>query len=379
RARALRVTCRPPPRARRPPPCPAPCPAPPLTCPGSEKQTDESCIKSDRITDNRVRGCGEDRDRVARRLAAAELARRRRYEREAAADAAPRPAPRPARRPRPATDGRRYAVLPPSTPRSAASDRRVELVPDGECQIRNETHLDPCAHRPRILLEIERSKPSPESTAQTSKGSTPSTTPPRRLASRIMDGLKRTTSGTGRPERRRSKNRNRTSDDAEWCENLPKPVTVPPPCREPTLLERLRSRGSPRCNEKSSPRGKRCLHTSRDLKEDHPTPLLDRNSKGSDISAVASRLKSDFDRLNTMLSTRNRLKETERRRSVHGEECKLLNESSRISAAGRLDVPIPPGASNVCIDVALQNVCSAPIVRSKSQNEKTQNTGAKLR
>ncbi|KAF9819826.1 hypothetical protein SFRURICE_004180 [Spodoptera frugiperda] len=65
-----------------------------------------------------------------------------------------------------ATDGCTYAVLPPSEcapapprcgpGRTPPPPRCVELAPDDACRIRDDAHLDPCAHRPRIMIEIDR-------------------------------------------------------------------------------------------------------------------------------------------------------------------------------------------------------------------------------
>lgn len=113
--------------------------------------------------------CGAGQDRVARRLAEAAAERRADYEREAAEREPSLPAPfapytlgedRVCTR---ATDGREYAL--PCAPRPLGrcssdgvppSPRCVPLRQTDACRVRSNDHLDPCAHRPRVFVEIDR-------------------------------------------------------------------------------------------------------------------------------------------------------------------------------------------------------------------------------
>ena len=117
-----------------------------------------------------------NQDPVALRLQVAAAARRAAYECEVACRAAAPPAAptcdvpyalageRECAR---ATDGCTYAVLaePPASPRcgpcrTPPPPRCVELAPDDACRIRGDVHLDPCAHRPRVMIQIDRSAPA---------------------------------------------------------------------------------------------------------------------------------------------------------------------------------------------------------------------------
>lgn len=153
---------------------------------------------------------------MAKRLAAAANARRLQYEEEVrelacGCNLAPEPvpyAPGAARDCLRATDGRSYAL--PCALRAAArcgpgrkppAPEPVPLASDPTCRLT--THPNPCAHRPRVFLEVDHDPPAPPPPATPLPSSLPSPAepcgcgpsaanapPPRGLAERIVAGLR---------------------------------------------------------------------------------------------------------------------------------------------------------------------------------------------
>ncbi|XP_052747247.1 translation initiation factor IF-2-like isoform X2 [Bicyclus anynana] len=171
-AAGLRVTCCPAGRGARPP-CARPPPPPPLACSDLARTEDPQGSAPDAATAGGG-ACGARLDLVARRLAAAERARRAAYENELAARqprvAPPRRAYRlaAARECLRATDGRRYSVRDAAAParcgpgRQAPAPRAVLVEPFDACRPSLDRRPDPCAHRPKIFLEVDRaSAPAP--------------------------------------------------------------------------------------------------------------------------------------------------------------------------------------------------------------------------
>ncbi|KAJ0181518.1 hypothetical protein K1T71_002240 [Dendrolimus kikuchii] len=333
-ARALRVVCCPPARSRRPP-CPDPVPEPPLTCDRANITRPVARVGCELHDDNetasiREGGCGEENDRVARRLAAAELARRRDYEREVAAEeAAPRPAapaatysPGTERECAVATDARQYTVQPTragervhcGAGRRPPAPRCVTLTPDRGCQIYDGSRVDPCAHRPRVLLEVDRrgddSLPDPRSENR-----------------RTLAAL---TSVTG----------SHPVGVQNWCNDPPKRITEPVRCRPQTLVERLRSRATV---SKKPPSG-RNLHTST------AHLRVSEKSNGGKCTPTGDDKKTGTtaDVVTTIMSDRSRLKEAGQGRVVPRPG------RPRSTSGGRLDLDIPEGARRVTVAVSLE-------------------------
>ncbi|KAL0803262.1 hypothetical protein ABMA28_017263 [Loxostege sticticalis] len=335
-------------------------------------------------------GCGTDRDRVARRLSLAERERRLDYEREVAArpstyvrKAPPAPytlgAERECAR---ATDGRSYAVKcerAPSAPcgpgRTPPPPRCVELVRDTECAIRNNVHLDPCAHVPRTIIDIDRSadrpastpaapayptSPAPVSASRASSYPTsacPGQSPPtKNLTSRIMEKLSLTRNSPGAScpksshEPKCETTGARRAGDTGWCQTQPKPAQVPPCCREPTTMEKIKRRGPGPCSrEKRGPSGRRTFHSSAcSGRATAPAACGDGGGK-KDPDKSVSKGNADAESLKKVLKERDSLQEAGQGRVVTN----VGNKSKQNTASGRLDIPIPVGAQNIRVRVSL--------------------------
>ncbi|KAJ8725980.1 hypothetical protein PYW07_000678 [Mythimna separata] len=172
------VCCAPPPGS--PPPCPPPPPSCPLTCQNARAVCDQNCVPSNEAclahSPEELYGY---QDAVAQRLERARGVRRAHYAWTVAWRAAASPAPCPCPAPYAlrgerqcarATDGCTYAVLREhSAPeparcgpgRAPPPPRCVELAPDNACRMQSQAHVDPCAHRPRVVIDIDRSCSTP--------------------------------------------------------------------------------------------------------------------------------------------------------------------------------------------------------------------------
>nr|XP_013189547.1 unnamed protein product [Amyelois transitella] len=260
RAEAVKVTCCPPPAGQRPP-CPTCPPNPPLTCSkrkfstlgSKQNSTQKSCIPKEPV--NKCSdSCGNENDRVERRLQAEEQVRREDYEREVSERKQPCEPPARAQyclgnefECATATDGRQYAVLcgkETPVPRCGPGRRPpppqcVELIADGPCTIQEGNHMDPCAHRPRTLVQIDRSHAVTDNTAIN-------------MAKKVDDI----------PAQTISKQQCDKKCDVKSCEiKISKPPPAQP-CRQPTVTESLRERGPGPCsyNRPGQPQT-RSLHT----------------------------------------------------------------------------------------------------------------------
>ncbi|KAJ8729778.1 hypothetical protein PYW08_001359 [Mythimna loreyi] len=189
--RGSRVVCCAPAQGS-PPPCPRAPATCPLTCQNATR--DQNCVSSSQACLGHVQSpetlpneysC--DQDPVARRLQVANGVRRAHYERSVARRAAACPAPCPCPAPYAlagqrecarATDGSVYTVLRDAAAgrarcgpgRAPPPPRCLQLAPDDACRIKSNEFLDPCAHRPRVILEIDRSCSSPEPCAPSGGG-----------------------------------------------------------------------------------------------------------------------------------------------------------------------------------------------------------------
>ncbi|XP_022112338.2 uncharacterized protein LOC110991318 [Pieris rapae] len=301
-----KVCCAPPSGLR--PPCPPTEPPCALTCENTSK------VVKPTVEPRQVVGCGVQLDRVAQRLAAAEHRRREEYELEARQLSQSHPSPIPtehynlrgeqhcAR----ATDGHDYICAQTPTPTRTCVNgvppppMPVPLKSSKGCEIQRSHHLDPCAHKPRVFVEIDRSA-TIKSNEKTSadKSATNST-----CARKQCQENKRV-----------------------WCKSPPRLANVPPPCREPSLVERLR-RGIGGTDGKPS---HRALHTCPDtVSGSVNTPQSDK------ISAI--------------------LKETENyEESGRGRTVGLINNNATVKKSnfGSLELQIPSEAEAVRVSVTL--------------------------
>ncbi|XP_026738173.1 uncharacterized protein LOC113501273 [Trichoplusia ni] len=274
--------------------------------------------------------CGE-LDPVARRIMLAKRVRQAEYEREVVVRASKRcfePAPpvpgfslgaeRECAR---ATDGCTYTMRAVHAPRTRCGPGRtpppprcVELVPDDGCRIRGDSHLDPCAHRPRVMIEIDRSVNTDISLKRPSADHSPSKPMP----------------GPGSGPRPCPVGKARVVP--KWCADPPRPAPSPPCCRRPSLVERLRAR-SASCPP--DPRCKRRLHTTSVVlgKTSKPVPS---NSSG----------------LDAILQNKKNLKEAGIGRFVK-DECGQAAPSRQRAPAGKLELRLPPGTERVAVHVSL--------------------------
>nr|XP_049708355.1 uncharacterized protein LOC110383186 isoform X2 [Helicoverpa armigera] len=328
--RARRVLCCAPPASRRPP-CAPRLPACALTCDSQLPKLKTSSRTSSRdpfrITST---DCEVDQDPVAERLKLAKRAQRAEYEREVSERAARAP---PAAPPRDlyrlsgerecarATDGCVYAVLPdapapPAASTRAAAPRRcgpgrepppprcVQLAHDDACRIKGDAHLDPCAHLPRVMVEIDRSS----NHVATSKPATPK-------------------SSTGEGSR---------SAHPSWCADPPKPASPPPRCRRPTIVERLRS-------HRPESRTERRIHTS-------VSALVNQKSGNSNSSGWKE-----------MLHKKKQLKVAGVGRVA---VCTRAAGKQAPPPGGELQLRVPPGTTRVAVRVSLHAApgaaCPAP-------------------
>ncbi|CAK1550177.1 unnamed protein product [Leptosia nina] len=333
--RAVRVVCCAPPASKRPP-CPETPPACALTCQNRQFTKDarreghsDPCKREDRGE------CSTRLDHVASRLAAAEKVRRTNYESEAARHATGPVSPSPAiphytlageRTCARATDGRDYMCQKtPNAPRACSADRTppppepVGLASSEGCDVQGGRRLDPCAHRPRVFVEIDRSA--------NAKATKSDSVTKESLTTRLFNTMKLKKSTQSACPRRKCKEEN------DWCETPPRLGAVPLRCRESSLAERLHRR-RPR-DQRDTPRS---LHTS----------------AHADFSRiVASPIKNEpsFDKISVILREREAFLESGRGRSVGlvDDERRMSKKSHR----GSLELPVPFGAGAVKVRVTL--------------------------
>ncbi|XP_045516103.1 uncharacterized protein LOC123709055 [Pieris brassicae] len=314
---AVRKVCCAPPSGLRPP-CPPPEPPCALTCDNTSKITNVT------VEPRQVVGCGVQLDRVAQRLAAAKQRRREQYEEEARrlshsqSHLSPIPAEpynlKGVQHCARATDGHDYicaqtptptrtcvnGVPPPPTP--------VPLKSSKDCEIQRNHHLDPCAHKPRVFVEIDRSA-TIKSTEKTS--------------------AEKASESSTRARKQCKENKK------EWCKSPPQLANVPPPCREPSLVERFR-RGIGGTDSKPS---HRALHTRPDT--------------GSLLAAFVvpcSEKTPQSDKLSAILKETEKYEETGRGRTIG-----LINNNAKVAKSnfGSLELQIPSEADAVRVSVTL--------------------------
>ncbi|XP_028165240.1 max-binding protein MNT-like [Ostrinia furnacalis] len=389
-AAAVRVCC--PPPAGRAPPCPPPPCSPPLTCGAATEPIPKKCVTAE--------GCGFRRDRVAERLSIAKRERRLDYEREVAARPSNVvPAPPPAgyslgaeRECARATDGRNYALTCERAPpapcgpgREPPPPRCVELVRDAECTIRRGAHVDPCAHVPRTIIDIDRSArpaappaaPPPASPARASPAAARPSAPDRsslktNMASRIMERLSLSrTSDASCPKSSCGAKCETTgahrAGDTGWCHTQPKPNPAIPVCREPSFNEKLKRRTPSRCSQKKKETdGRRSIHSSARSHSAAPSALGD-CQKGQDESVLTSPSKktADTESLKKALKERDTLQEAGRGRIVTDKG--QTQKDAQNTVSGSLDIPVPTGAQNVSIRVSLDGAQTSCKINCKPQ------------
>ncbi|KAJ2944405.1 hypothetical protein O0L34_g3742 [Tuta absoluta] len=370
RVQALRVTCCPPPRGMRPP-CAPPLSACALDCtqarPTKERNMTASCVL--------YKNCDEKLDRVAARLAASKEWRRQEYMREVR-ERRPPPPPRnaPYRLPAErecarASDGRTYTIAdsppePPAGPitvsracgpcREPPPPKCIEIIPDNKCQIRGPGYVDHCAHKPRVIVSIDRSKtrdtnaPASKSSACNQHASAGG------ITSRIMksfnlnkgEGGESSSNSATRPSAK-TKGPAQYAGDTGWCGKV-QPVAAPTRCRPPTQEERLQRRvcRDIPCGQQTKPPHARNLHTS---------AATSAKEAPKDMKSMVAKTKANMEKLEKMLANRASYKEAAKGRVV---DCVLKVDSP---ATGGLELPVPPGAATIRVNVSLdpaKNACS---------------------
>ncbi|KAH9636228.1 hypothetical protein HF086_007180 [Spodoptera exigua] len=194
-----------------------------------------------------------------------------------------------------------YAVLPPAggpaarcgPARRPPPPRCVQLAPDDACRIRRDAFLDPCAHRPRTIVDVDRS-----ASAEPARPPAPRAPVPK----------------TG------------DAPAPSWCANPPPPAAVPPRCRRPTIVERLRSR----LPESSSDRR---IHTS------------------TTSSKAGKCAKSTTGGLESVLRSKQQLKAAGLGRVVVDSEAGCKEKKA---TGGRLELSVPAGTQRVAVRVSLE-------------------------
>ncbi|CAH2105166.1 unnamed protein product [Euphydryas editha] len=349
--RGLRVVCCAPP-ARRRPPCATPDSPSPLTCQNNPNQGKRSANCSGDLKGD----CGAPLDRVAMRLAAAERIRRLDYEREVAERTPP---PAPVTEPYKlggelqclrAIDGRDYTVSTSRSPPSRCSSNRdppppcpIDLKPSDKCEISRGYHVDPCEHRPRIFVEIDRSsnvqlsapeKLSDDITA-TSKPPIKPSSSAGRFTTRILESLKRSGNSVCPRQTNSEKSITRSVDDS-WCANLTPPKSVPVRCKEQSLTERLRQRPGGKSGTHCNPQRNMHSKTSN-------TPCSSKTNAGLQENIKQYKPSPSW-------HERAKLKEAGQGRVVTVDHKEKIN---RKIGAGGLELNIPPSTEAVRVRVSL--------------------------
>lgn len=224
-----------------------------------------------------------------------------------------------------ATDGCTYAVLsercaraPPrrcGPGRTPPPPRCVELAPDDACRIGGDAHLDPCAHRPRVMIEIDRS------------ACTTSTSPPPSCLQTNSSSCTTTASAKAAPcTMSTSPTASNPQTNSSLCTVQTAPSCVTARCRRPTIVERLRTR-LPDCQNK------RLTHTSVTLFK-----------AGKSLSSVAGGLED-------MLRSKKQLKEAGLGRVMTDAGAGRANHEK--PPDGRLELSVPPGTERVAVYVSM--------------------------
>ncbi|OWR49678.1 hypothetical protein KGM_201912 [Danaus plexippus plexippus] len=375
--RGVKQVCCAPPIGQRPPCSPSP-PNCSKTCRhASEKKTSVSHCETGECKHKQHEKCGDNLDRVARRLAAAEFSRRLNYEREVAEK---KPAPKyetavyqlvGERKCMRATDGCDYAVSKQKSSQLKCGPCRippppcpVDLEPADNCKISQGKYSDPCAHNPRVFVEIDRSQNSHFNqksdvlkTNIKNENSGPAKTllqtPSKKsLTSRIIGTIKGSNSVCPRKTCTRAPSGTAAeyAGDKSWCTRLPPPAATPGQCKEPSLTERLRRRSENLCPKPCGSRhqlhSKICTEKSIENK--------------NNIKSINSSSESESDRLKSILLERSKLKETGLGRVVLPQQ-----QSKDVSSLGMgvIELKIPPASDFVRVHVSLNfdkrksNIC----------------------
>ncbi|CAB3231596.1 unnamed protein product [Arctia plantaginis] len=326
----VRIVCCPP-RPPKPLPCPpASCT---LTCSDVSRQKN-NCLQTDESLN---KSCGIDY--VAWRLACAKRTRQLDYEREVSASKKDRskcykPPPAPytlggERELARATDGNLYAITRPIGPQAHCSSteeppspRRVSLAESNRnCHIGSD-NLDPCAHQPRVFLEIDRC--SKETSHEDGSGT----------SNTCVDKPHGGGTGSGAGG----------IGDIGWCKSPPSFPGAPKRCRPLTIVERLRARPSRLATRDPHKDGTRRLHTS----------VIATSTAGG---------------LQELLKSKERLKEGGQGRVVM-RNCSPQQKRPK-PPDGHLDLCVQPCTSRVRVHVYLDggdcNICDKPKDRTSNQ------------
>lgn len=278
------------------------------------------------MTSDDINICGAQLDRVARRIQAAERARREDYENEVL-NAPPPPKQPPVstyrlageRQCMRATDGHDYTVTNKNKPNKGCDSSRrppppspVELEPNTGCEINQDSYLDPCKHQPRVFVEIDRSASQAACETETNKDT------------KCGDESK--------VQLTKSDTNVKSKNDNKWCSNLPTPKNIPPPCKEPSLIERLRRRSGGTGNNSCSRR----LHTQSSACSPMLLPKMSLKQKQTDTTTSVVQHEPQF-------------AEAARGRIVtdRPSEKKL-----RYFSGGGIDLTIPPVTEAVRVQVS---------------------------
>ncbi|CAG9567632.1 unnamed protein product [Danaus chrysippus] len=375
--RGVKRVCCAPPIGQRPPCSPSP-PNCSKTCRhATEKKTSVSHCEASECKHKQHEKCGDNLDRVARRLAAAEFTRRSDYEREVA-DKKPAPKYEAAvyqlvgeRTCMRATDGCDYAVSKQKNSQLKCGPCRippppcpVDLEPADNCEIKHGKYSDPCAHNPRVFVEIDRSHNShlnhkSDILQSNIKNESPSpaktplrTSSKESLTTRIIETIKGSSGVCPRKTCRRAPSGTTAqyAGDKSWCTSLPPPAATPGQCKEPSLTERLRRRSEHLCNK---PCGSRHQLHSKTCTE---KSIENKNNNKS----VNSSNESENDRLKSILLERSKLNETGLGRVVLPQQ---QRKDVNSLGMGVIELKIPPASDFVRVHVALNfdktksNIC----------------------
>ncbi|XP_038211416.1 uncharacterized protein LOC119831914 [Zerene cesonia] len=342
---ALRVTCCPPPAGQRPP-CPPPLPSCPLSCDNATNATRDMTILNEKpCKRSTMTKCGSELDHVARRLALAERARREDYEREAN-ERIPTPRPESSsyclageRQCARATDGRDYMFSKSNIEcdkqdcgpnRKSPPPQPIKLMSSEGCEIKSKGSLDPCSHRPRVIVEIDRSKSKENVGTNKIKES---------ITSKLIDSLSfKKNSNPACPKQK-------CNQSDSWCKSPPKLAPTPTRCKEPNLAERLRQRSKSLHNNQQ-----RKLHCSVWTSACVIKPSATTTSSTKARTDSGTELKSNFDKLNLVLEEKKMLKESGQGRVVR-EQCDEGKTDS--SNSGSIELRVPSDTEAVKVRVTL--------------------------
>ena len=311
---------------------------------------DKSRVKSElKITNSNMKICGAQLDCVASRLQAAERARREDYENEVLNSPPPRKQPPVStyrlaceRQCMRATDGHDYTVTKISKNDNRCDSSRtpprpspVELEANTGCQIKQDSYLEPCSHQPRIFIEIDRP------TLRTTSSKTEMN-----KDNKCENDLR----GQQTKSKRSSSETNISGkSDNKWCSNLPTPKPVPPTCKEPSLIERLRRRSGGTSSNTCS----RQLHTYNSACGPMLLPSVSLKQKPKDKTTLTSQEEPQ-------------LAEAARGRFVTGRLSFDEGKQQHLSGGG-LDLKIPPTTEAVRVQVSFDFNTTRPISCTDNQ------------